>query len=65
MVEILHQDVPMGLAGWVSNEQVLYFCDILYLPTTITHVRVLEPNPALGCVFASPIGLLESCRHFS
>lgn len=65
MVEILCQDVPMGLAGWVSNEQVFYFCDILYLPATITHVQFLEPNPALRCVFASPIGFLESCRHFS
>lgn len=37
MMEILRQDVPMGLAGWVSNEQVFYFCDILYLPATITH----------------------------
>lgn len=65
MMEILHQDVPMGLAGWVSNEQVFYFCDILYLTATITHVRVLEPNPALRCMFASPTGLLESCRRFS
>lgn len=38
MMEILRQDVPVGLAGWVSNEQVFYFCAILYLPATITHV---------------------------
>jgi len=56
MTEILLKDLPMGLARWVSNEQVFYFWDILYLPATIIHVQVLEPISALRCVFASPTG---------
>lgn len=65
MAEILLQNLPMGLAGWVSNEQVFYFWDILYPPATTIHVQVLKPNSACECMFASPIGFLESCRHFS
>lgn len=65
MAEVLPKYLPMGLARWVSNEQVFYFWDILHLPATIIHVQVPEPNPALRCMFASPIGFLESCRHFS
>lgn len=37
----------MGLDGCVSNEQVFYFWDILYLPDTLIHVQVLEPNSSL------------------
>lgn len=32
MAEILLKDLPMGLARWVSNEQVFYFWDILLSP---------------------------------
>lgn len=65
MAKILLKELPVGLARWDSNEQVFYFWETLYLPATIIHVQILEPNPALGCMFASPIGFLEICRHFS